>query len=480
LNIKEINSYFFKYFNEKPTFTQKLPQSGSHREYYRVKSKNKKALIVFNNNFKENQAFIEFSKSLEKTEIKVPKIINSDIENNTYIIEDLGDDTLFSIIEKENNNNIFSDKVLSLYKKIIKELPKIQILADKNINYKYCYPRKHFDKQSILWDLNYFKYYFLKLAHIDFDEQELENDFNSFINYLLDTNTNFFLFRDFQSRNILIKNNEPYFIDYQGGRKGALQYDIASLLFDAKAKIPNNIREELLKLYITEVKKYTTINEQEFLNKYTGYVLIRILQAMGAYGYRGYFEQKTHFLTSISPAIENLKYILPKLDKKLDIPELLNALTKLTNSVELQKFNLKNFNNNKLTVKITSFSYKKGIPKDLSGNGGGFVFDCRAIHNPGRYDEYKKLTGKDKPVINFLDNEPDMKEFLNSVFNLVSQSVKKYQKRNFKNLMVNFGCTGGQHRSVYSAEKLKKYLSNNFDLNIDINHIEQEKINPKF
>jgi len=479
LDNEKISSYFYNWCGEKPTFLQKLPQSGSHREYYRVKSENNKALIVLNNDYKENIAFIEFTKSLKKTGINVPDIFASDIENNIYLIEDLGNDTLFSIIEKENNLE-FSDKVLSLYKKVIKELPKIQVLADKNINYDYCYPRNKFDKQSIQWDLNYFKYYFLKLAHIDFDEQELENDFNTFIDYLLDTNTNYFLFRDFQSRNILIKDNTPYFIDYQGGRKGALQYDLASLLFDAKAKIPNNIREELLKLYLIEVKKYTKINEQEFLQKYYGYVLIRILQAMGAYGYRGFFEQKTHFLTSISPAIENIKYILNKLDKNLKIPELIKSLNKITESNELKQFNIKNFDNDKLTVKITSFSYKNKIPADLSGNGGGFVFDCRAIHNPGRYEQYKKLTGKDKPVIEFLDKEPDMKNFLESVYKLVSQSIEKYQKRNFKNLMVNFGCTGGQHRSVYSAENLKKYLSENYDVNINISHIEQEKINPNF
>ncbi len=473
---KIIVDNYKKWANSLPEDIKLLPQSGSSRKYYRVKSNNKTVLVVINNDYKENIAFINFSKTFKAAGIKVPLIYFENLNDNIYIIEDLGDTTLYSLIEK----NGITNEILSLYKKVISDLPKIQIEVGKKINYNLCYPRDKFDKQSIQWDLNYFKYFFLKLAHIDFYEQELENDFNELIKYLLDTDTSNFLFRDFQSRNIMIKNNTPYFIDYQGGRRGALQYDIASLLFDAKAKISNNIRKQLLDLYINELKKYTEINEQEFLNKYYAYVLIRIMQAMGAYGYRGFFEQKTHFLTSISPAVENLKYILTKIDNNLKIPELRKSLIKITESQELKKFKLTEFNNNKLTVRINSFSYKQGIPKDLSGNGGGFVFDCRAIHNPGRYDEYKKLTGKDKPVIDFLNNEPDMTEFLKSVFNLVSQSVKKYQKRNFKNLMVSFGCTGGQHRSVYSAENLAKFLSKNFDINIELHHIEQEKINPDF
>ncbi|RLD49244.1 MAG: phosphotransferase enzyme family protein, partial [Bacteroidetes bacterium] len=447
---KIIVDNYKKWANSLPEDIKLLPQSGSSRKYYRVKSNNKTVLVVINNDYKENIAFINFSKTFKAAGIKVPLIYFENLNDNIYIIEDLGDTTLYSLIEK----NGITNEILSLYKKVISNLPKIQIEVGKKINYNLCYPRDKFDKQSMQWDLNYFKYFFLKLAHIDFYEQELENDFNELIKYLLDTDTSNFLFRDFQSRNIMIKNNTPYFIDYQGGRRGALQYDIASLLFDAKAKISNNIRKQLLDLYINELKKYTEINEQEFLNKYYAYVLIRIMQAMGAYGYRGYFAQKIHFLTSISPAVENLKYILTKIDNNLKIPELRKSLIKITESQELKKFKLTEFNNNKLTVRINSFSYKQGIPKDLSGNGGGFVFDCRAIHNPGRYDEYKKLTGKDKPVIDFLNNEPDMTEFLKSVFNLVSQSVKKYQKRNFKNLMVSFGCTGGQHRSVYSAENL--------------------------
>ena len=474
---KLIINNFKNWAKQYPDSIKLLPQSGSSRKYYRVKSENKNALVVINNDYKENVAFIEFSKTFKDTNVNVPDIYYTNLDNNLYIIEDLGNTTLYSLIEKEGK---ITNEIKSLYERIISELPKIQVESGKKINYDLCYPRNKFDKQSIQWDLNYFKYFFLKLAKIDFDEQELENDFETFINYLLETDTNNFLFRDFQSRNIIIKDDKVYFIDYQGGRKGALQYDIASLLFDAKAKLSNKLREELLDYYITQLNKITKINKDDFKNKYYGYVLIRILQAMGAYGYRGYFEQKTHFLTSIPPAIENLKYILTKIDDNLNIPELLKSLHKIINSKELKEFNFKRFNNDKLTVRINSFSYKKGIPKDLTDNGGGFVFDYRAIHNPGRYDKYKKLTGKDKGVIDFLNNEPDMLIFIKNTFELISQSVKKYQKRNFKNLMVNFGCTGGQHRSVYAAEKLSKYLNENFDINIETHHIEQEKINPDF
>ncbi|MCD4745964.1 MAG: phosphotransferase [Bacteroidales bacterium] len=460
---------FQKWSGEKPEIINPLPDSGSYRKYYRISSSSKTALGVFNEDRKENLAFLSFSKHFIKNNLNVPEIYEQDLENKIYLIQDLGDITLFSLLIKENYKEHFSSTNINLYRKVIEELPKFQVLAGKDLDYSLCYPCQAFNKQSMMWDLNYFKYYFLKLAKIQFDEQKLENDFQVFTEYLLQADTDYFLYRDFQSRNILIYNDLPYFIDYQGGRKGALQYDLASLLFQAKAKIPTDIREEFLEYYIDNVSKYIAINRKNFKKYYYGYVLIRILQVLGAYGFRGFYEKKTHFLQSISDAINNLEYLLNNVELPVKLPVLMNILPNLVKSDNFQFFDYKK---NDLTVTINSFSFKKSIPVDKSDNGGGFVFDCRALPNPGRYEEYKHLTGNDTPVIDFLNKEKEVENFLNNVFLIVDQSVEKYIKRNFDNLMVNFGCTGGQHRSVYSANKIAQYLKEKYNVKIKLNHQE--------
>jgi len=324
-----------------------------------------------------------------------------------------------------------------------------------------------------MWDLNYFKYYFLKLAKISFDEQALEDDFQAFSDYLLAVDNNAFMFRDFQSRNVMLKDEQVFFIDYQGGRKGALQYDLASLLYDAKANIPEAEREELLEFYLDELSQLKHIDREKFKSLFGGYVLIRIMQAMGAYGFRGFYEKKEHFLKSIPFAIKNLESLLAKNTIQVNLPELFKVLKAVTESTFLKSISPAN---DRLTVRISSFSYKKGIPKDPSGNGGGYVFDCRAIHNPGKYAEYKHLTGKDPQVQEFLETKSTMANFLTAVFSLVSNSVEVYSSRGFSHLCVNFGCTGGQHRSVYAAEKLAEYLKNNYPVTVVLQHIEQDKI----
>ena len=334
-----------------------------------------------------------------------------------------------------------------------------------------CYPRPQFDKQSMMWDLNYFKYYFLKLARIHFDEQALEEDFQTFTDYLLQTDIDYFLYRDFQSRNIMLKDGKPYFIDYQGGRRGALHYDLASLLFDAKADMPDSVRKSLLGFYIITVSKYIKVEPEQFKRYFYGYVLIRIMQAMGSYGFRGFYEKKEHFLQSIPYALNNLASILSTVRFPIKIPALLDALENVIRSKRLQQISTEQ---KLLTVTINSFSYKRGIPIDVSGHGGGFVFDCRAIHNPGRYEQYRDLTGKDKKVIEFLDKEAEIRLFMKNVISIVDQSVEKYIKRKFTNLMVSFGCTGGQHRSVYCAEELARHLKNKYRIKLVLRHLELE------
>ncbi|HKI88639.1 MAG TPA: RNase adapter RapZ [Draconibacterium sp.] len=466
----EIIQLFENHFNEKVTSFKMLPPSGSYREYCRLKNEKRTVIGAFNADVKENTAFITFTNHFRSKELPVPEIyaVSSDLKK--YLLEDLGDITLFDFLSGIRESEGFSENIIAEYRKVLQVLPRIQVVAGSDLDYSVCYPRAAFDKQSMMWDLNYFKYYFLKLAKIPFDEQALEDDFQAFSDDLLTADSDFFMYRDFQSRNVMLKNNEVHFIDYQGGRRGALQYDLASLLYDGKADIPPQLRLRLFGFYLDELKKYMPVNEKEFTDYFRGFVLIRIMQAMGAYGFRGFYEKKEHFLKSIPYALKNLEFLLEDLDLPVETIELTKILNMLTHSESLKEIGHVKSN---LTVRITSFSYKKGIPRDPSGNGGGFVFDCRAIHNPGRYPEFKNLTGKDLEVQQFLEKKSEIGIFLDAVKTLVDQTVKTYLERSFSHLSVNFGCTGGQHRSVYSAEKLAEHLKNNFPVNVVLIHREQ-------
>ncbi len=466
-----MSDLFQERFMENVTSSEMLPPSGSYREYIRLKSMHHRVIGTWNEDEKENNAFISFSNHLRESGVNVPEIYAYDAKARIYLQEDLGDVTLFSFLTDVRAKNGFSSEIAEAYRKVVSVLPDIQVTAGKGIDFNFCYPRKAFDRQSMMWDLNYFKYYFLKLAKVSFDEQALEDDYATFCDYLLKAESNFFMMRDFQSRNILLCDNEPWFIDYQGGRRGALQYDLASLLYDAKADIPQAVREELIEEYLNSLAKIYPVNRKEFKQYFYGYVLIRMMQAMGAYGFRGFYEKKAHFLKSIPFALKNLRIVMGKIDIPVQLTELYNVLNSLSESEVLKNIVVKE---TELTVTITSFSYKKGIPADPSGNGGGFVFDCRALPNPGRLVEYQKLTGKDREVIAYLESYPEVEAFLNPVFNLVEQSVKGYLERQFSNLSVQFGCTGGQHRSVYSAERLAAHLRNNFPVKVVLKHREQD------
>jgi aminoglycoside/choline kinase family phosphotransferase len=467
----EIIQLFENQFNEKVESFEMLPPSGSYREYCRLQNENRSVIGAMNTDVKENTAFLSFTNHFKKIGLPVPEVFAVSSDLKKYLQEDLGNTTLFDFLSKTRENEGFSENIVSKYKKVLQTLPKIQIVAGKGLDYSVCYPRAAFDKQSMMWDLNYFKYYFLKLAKIQFDEQALEDDFQAFSDYLLSAESSFFLYRDFQSRNIMLKDDEVFLIDYQGGRKGAIQYDLASLLYDGKADIPESVRTQLFQFYLEELKKYMPVDEEQFTAYFKGFVLIRIMQAMGAYGFRGFYEKKEHFLKSIPYALKNVEFLLKKVNLPVELPELFKVLNQLVHSEVLKEIGQTKSN---LTVRVTSFSYKNGIPSDPSGNGGGHVFDCRAINNPGRYEEYKELTGKDFAVQKFLEQKSEIGIFLNSVKALVDQSVKTYLERGFTNLCVNFGCTGGQHRSVYSAEKIAEHLKNNFPVNVVLAHREQE------
>ncbi len=471
VNREKLAKLFENWSDEKVETFSALPESASYRRYYRIAGKNKSAIGVFNSDLKENKAFKKFTKHFKLKGFNVPAFYSDNGKNGLYLIEDLGDKTLYSILLKKGKR---SSDIISYYKDSLEHLIKFQIEGNKNLDYSACYPRRSFDKQSILWDLNYFKYYFLKLTKTNFDEQLLENDFNRLADFLTKADSNYFMYRDFQSRNIMIKNDALFFIDYQGGRKGALQYDVASLLYDAKANLPQKLRNELVEFYIQQLNKKVKIKSKEFATYYYSFVLIRILQAMGAYGFRGLYEKKAHFLQSIPYAVKNIKSLIKHDLLPNGLPELKTALQNIVKSKSINKFSFLGAQD-KLKVTINSFSYKQGIPVDLSGNYGGFVFDCRSLPNPGRIDKYRSLTGKNKEVKKYLDNENVVKQFLDNVYKLSKSSIENYKERKFTSLAINFGCTGGQHRSVYSAEKLEAYLKKYYDIIVEVNHTGLEK-----
>ncbi|MGA8285292.1 MAG: RNase adapter RapZ, partial [Candidatus Sulfotelmatobacter sp.] len=444
---------------------------GSGRNIIRLSAGQQSAIGILYNVREENIAFLEFSKHFRKHGLPVPEVYAEDLNQGAYLEEDLGDTTLFEFLSKHRTGESIAPDVVEAYRKVVAVLPRFQIEAGRDLNYKVCYPRGSFDRQSIFWDLNYFKYYFLRLAGIPFNEQALEDDFDSLTNFLLSANCDYFLYRDFQSRNIMLKGGQPFFLDYQGGRKGALQYDIASLLYDAKADLPPELRQQLLDLYIDQLGGFIDVSREAFLHHYYAYVYVRIVQALGAYGFRGFYERKAHFLQSVPYALKNLRWLLHNVKLPIALPTLMEAFNRMLASEKLQGLASEADN---LTVRIFSFSFHRGWPKDESGNGGGFVFDGRSLPNPGREDRFKALTGRDAPVIDYLNQQESVHQFLASVLSLVDSSVNNYQQRGFKHLMVSFGCTGGQHRSVYLAEQLAKHLRGRNGVDVVVRHRELE------
>lgn len=467
-NIKQA---FTQWKGFSPTSIELLPASGSHRKYYRLCFEQQSCLGVFNSDAAENKAYIDFSAQFAQKKLPIPQILHTDLDNNIYFVEDLGDTTLYNHLVINRIDADFPPTLSPYYRKAIDALLKFQFIGGKDMDYTHAYPRKAFDEQSMHWDANYFKYYFLKLGNIPFDEESLEADFQTLIEYLSEADNTYFLFRDFQSRNIMLKNNELYFIDFQGGRKGALAYDLASLLFDAKADIPHPLKEELLEYYIRQVQAYTSIDADLFRTQYYAFVYIRIMQAMGAYGLRGLYEKKEHFLKSIPYAIQNLHYLENHSKLNLQLPSLKKIFSYLIES-HWREFS-KPLSSD-LCLRINSFSFKRGYPMDIHGNGGGFVFDCRSLPNPGRMEAYKALTGRDTSVIDYLEQHDSVQNFIEQAVKMVNPSILNYTERGFSHLMINFGCTGGQHRSVYCAEKFAEKIHQKFQLKIELHHIEQE------
>jgi len=448
-----------------------LPRSGSARRYYRFFFNNGETLIgSYNPEIKENIAHYSFTQHFKKLGLPVPQIFEKDESYQYFILEDLGDTTLLMLKEKKG-----LDAVLDFYLQALNDLLRFQIEGIQGLDLSKAHPAKQFNRRSILWDLNYFKYSFVKTNDIFFDENALEDEFESFTSLLLQADSSFFMYRDFQSRNIMVTKNRNRYIDFQGGRKGPLQYDVISLLYQAKAQLPEQTKKLLLNHYLHKLDEKLPGQKAKFLEHYPLFIYFRLMQVLGAYGFRGLFQHKPHFLQSIPYTIQNLRHVL----KQYPFPEQFKTIRSIFQQIEqLKNYDLPDKSQGKLVVSISSFSFKKtGYPFDASEHGGGFVFDCRALPNPGRLQELKDFTGLDEPVVQYLETKEPVQSFLDHVYALTENSINNYLERNFDYLSVNFGCTGGQHRSVYCAEKLKGHLQKKYgdDLKIHLKHIELEK-----
>ena len=474
--ISILSRLFLKTTGHNPDEISRLPGAGSNRAYYRLRHNDEHLIGTIGNSIAENEAFIYLSGHFHENGLPVPKVHAVAPDHMAYLQDDLGNDSLFEKIKNGRTTGQWTGEEVESLERAIKLLPRLQWEGAKGLDFDKCYPIPEMDIKSIMWDLNYFKYCFLKATGITVDEPRLESDFETLATILhalcaRDT----FMFRDFQSRNIMLdRDGNPWLIDFQGGRRGPYHYDVASFLWQAKARIPDSIKEHLIDCYIEASRPYCVLNPDAFRDELKLFVMFRTLQVLGAYGFRGYVEHKPHFLQSIPDAITNLRNILIDLPEayKARLPYLTHLLGELT---ELSQFVPRSSNpSGILTVRVNSFGFRKsGIPADPTGNGGGYVFDCRALHNPGRYEEYRQLTGLDRKVADFLETDGGVTGFLEHAFALVDNSVECYQKRGFSDLSVSFGCTGGQHRSVYCADKMADHIFNKYGCRVEIAHIEQ-------
>lgn len=470
-----LKKLFERHFHAPPEYVVPLQGElgGSGRKIIRLSTAKSSAIGILYDVREENVAFLEFSRHFRRHGLPVPEIYGEDLSAGAYLEEDFGDTSLFQFLSRNRTGASIARPAVDAYRKVVEVLPRFQVEAGGDLDYSVCYPIASFDRQSIAWDLNYFKYYFLRLAGIPFSEQALENDFSRLADFLLNARCDYFLYRDFQSRNIMLRDGRPFFLDYQGGRKGALQYDIASLLYDAKADLPPELRQQLLDHYLDALARFIKLDREEFMRYYYAYVYVRILQALGAYGFRGFYERKPHFLQSVPYALKNLRWLLHNVTLPVELPALMAAFNGMLASEKLQSLAGEA---DYLVVRIFSFSFHHDLPKDDSGNGGGFVFDGRGLPNPGREERFKSLTGRDPAVIEYLQRQESVHQFFACALSLVDASIHTYQQRGFKNLMVSFGCTGGQHRSVYLAEQLAKRLRGRNGVEVVVRHLELEKM----
>lgn len=502
--MEALRKLYEQWKGEAPVQTERLAGAGSNREYYRMTDGEGQSVIgCIGTSRDENHAFVCLTKHFTRRQLPVPQILAVSNDELRYLQTDLGDQSLFDALRVGREaGGRYTQQERALLVKTIRELPNIQMRGARGLDWSCCYPQPEFDQDSVLFDLNYFKYCFLKATGLDFHELKLEANFRMLAKDLTSESCDAFLYRDFQARNVMLVDGEPRFIDYQGGRKGPFYYDLASFLWQASAKYPDKLRRDLIGEYYDSLKNYTEVpSERHFKSRLDLFVLFRTLQVLGAYGFRGYFERKRHFIDSIPPAMDNMRNLLKNstVDAYPYLKEVLSNMCQLPQFAPQKVVMPKRADGYKTTesnvykphpqdgpatfskydgtgplvVRVFSFSYRKGIPEDESGNGGGYVFDCRSTHNPGRYEPYKQLTGLDEPVIRFLEDDGEITIFLQSVYRLADAHVERYLQRGFTSLMFSFGCTGGQHRSVYSAQHLAEHIHEKYGIEVRICHREQ-------
>ena len=465
-----LESLFKQHTGAAPVSCVALTGSASHRRYYRLTGADGQTLIgVEGTDADENRAFLTIDRHFASKGINVPKVVAED--GLCYLQEDLGSTVLYDALAQGRASGDYSPEEVALLRKTLAALPKIQVEGARGLDFSVCYPQPSFDARMVDFDLNYFKYDFLKLSGLEFNEVFLQDDFDRLRTDLLAEPSDTFLYRDFNARNVMLVDGEPYFIDFQGGRKGPVYYDVASFLWQARARYPESLREDLLQTYLEALRAYGPVDEAHFRSRLRLFILFRMLQVLGCYGYRGLWERKQAFIDSIPPALDIVKSLLP-LDKYPYLTEVLAALCGDAPEEGLGK-NIPSGERASLTVTVYSFSYKKGIPEDTSGNGGGYVFDCRSVHNPGKYERFKQLTGLDAPVIEFLEEDGEILRFLEHVYALVDAHVERFLSRGFTHLQVSFGCTGGQHRSAYSAQHLAEHLAAKYPVKVHLIHRER-------
>lgn len=466
--MKSIEKLFEQYTGSKPVDIVELSSSGSNRRYFRVSDGRQSLIAAKGTSVEENIAFWTIAKHFKAKGLRVPTVLAHSEDFVYYLQEDLGNDTLFNLVSEGREKGSYSESEKELLFKAVRALPGLQFEGAEGLDFSVCFPQPEFDERMISFDQNYFKYCFLKATGIEFSEIELDKDFKTMSQVLMKSMSDTFLYRDFQARNVMIKDGEAYFIDFQGGRKGPVYYDVASFIWQAKASYSEEMKQELIDVYLDALQKYMPVDKEAFLETLRHFVLFRTLQVLGAYGFRGYFEKKPHFLQSVPYAMENLRRLLKK--PFAEYPYLSKVLDQLTHLKEFSEMN----RDKTLEVTIYSFAYKKGIPNDVSGNGGGYVFDCRALENPGKYEHYKHFTGRDAEVIKFLEDEGGVFRFLENAYSLADAHVARFIERKFTHLMICFGCTGGQHRSVYCAEHMAEHISKRFNVRVHLVHRELE------
>ncbi len=475
----QLTDLYTRYTGREPQSVQKLAASGSNRQYFRFAAADGTTVIgAVGTSVEENEAFLYMSRHFRQQGLPVPQILAQSDDASCYLQEDLGSESLFDAIGSGRQSGHFSDDEKSLLHEVMRLLPRVQFLGAEGMDFSRCYPQPEFNRRSVLWDLNYFKYCFLKTTGLEFNEDHLEDDFEAMMRVLLSEHCDSFMYRDFQSRNVMIRDGQPWLIDYQGGRRGPYFYDVASFLWQARANYPDDLRAELIDEYFNALQSYHSVDREHFGRMLRHFVLFRTLQVLGAYGFRGCVEHKPHFIQSIPFAVKNLRQLLrggsfaeyPYLDSLL---RQLVALPQFDAAVPTTGTGATD-SKPPLVVSVFSFGFRKGgIPLDCSGNGGGFVFDCRAITNPGRLEQFRNLTGLDRPVIDFIENCGEMQPFLEHSYALVDAAVERYMRRGFTSLMVCFGCTGGQHRSVYAAQHVAEHVNSKYGIEVQLHHNEQ-------